>query len=62
MPKWHKGLTLSKVTAVCIGEQTARRAKVCGMRCRIAREATVEGIEEELGKIASEKRQKRIKA
>lgn len=49
-----QGADLSKVTAVCIGEQTARHAKACGMRCRIAREATVERIEEEIEKITKE--------
>ena len=48
------GLDFSRVQAVCIGEQTARHAKACGMMCRIAREATVEGIEEEIEKITKE--------
>lgn len=53
-----EGMDLSKITAVCIGEQTAGRAREYGFKCRVAGKAALEGIEEEIEKIAAEKRTK----
>ena len=53
-----EGADLSGITAVCIGEQTAGRARRYGLTCRVAGKAALEGIEEELEKIAAEKRKR----
>ena len=53
-----EGADLSGITAVCIGEQTAGRARRYGLMCRVAGKAALEGIEEELEKIAAEKRKR----
>ena len=46
-------MDLSNVSAVCIGEQTAREAEKYGMRIEIAREASMDAMVEKLAELYS---------
>ena len=40
------GLDYTKVTAACIGRQTAAEAEARGMRCHVAKEASMDSLVE----------------
>ena len=39
-----KGMDCSKITAACIGRQTAQTAEKYGMKCYIAKKATLDSL------------------
>ena len=46
-----KGMDYSKVTAACIGRQTAQTAEKYGMKCYVAKKATLDSLVELIGEI-----------
>ncbi len=49
------GLDYTKVTAACIGKQTAAEAGGCGMKCYVAKTASMDSLVELIVEIAEEK-------